>query len=518
MTRGCGRHTESMTRHRIVEQFFSRVLLWSATLLLASLMPNASAAQAPAASVANSVSWATVRGASSLPTDGVRLEDSPQSLAATPVDLANYVAQVAQHSLSALDLEDQRTLAGYRLATEEDRFRTTVRPIANLAVDSTTRPRTGIEFAKRTRLGVNLNAGYATDGFGGDARQRSYLRASIPVLQGFGRAATELPLNRANVRALQQELDYRQQHQNLLQHAVTTYLDVVISQRQAIQAQDALNRAEAHNSATRARYSIGLVSKVDVHRAELGRYDSLDALELSELDVLSARERFIELAQLRRSPYHWPTTLPQLQAHFPDNLDVTVRPEWQHHLLDVRLATLEYQDAERSLLPGLRFDVGYLGRTGGGFADGVDDQVVYSLRLDSDLNFRAKKRRIAAARLHNAALARRGVALARELQLDANQSARRTHAATRRLELARQRALEAESALAAANLRFERGLATGLDVLDALDATTRSNIGVLQAQANQLTSVLEQAKAHAQLSQIWLERAIEPPLQSGEVQ
>lgn len=440
-----------------------------------------------------------------------QVQATDRSTGGTSTSLIDYVQRVLVVSDEAQAFQEDLVLAEDLVAGEEDQFRTIIRPVANLAVDASTRPRTGIEFSRRTRLGVDLSAGYATDGFGSGANARSFARLGIPVFQGFGRDATELGLARAELRLRRSQLDVERRLQQLSAQAIGNHIELVLARRLLTQSEAALGRAARHAAAAAARQRVGLVSRIDVHRAELARLDRRNAFERASYAAELEREEYAELAHLTLADVRVADVLPRLEmpdaAHFlPEQ-----RPEWHMQRLDQQSARLELDSAERRMKPDLRFEVAWLGSEyGNGFENYAADSsdTYFSLRMDSDLNFTAKRRAVRTQKIAYDRSLRTGQMLERQLEREVRQAESSLQAEVRNMDVAAQKHAEAQRAMAVAQARFERGIASNLDVVDAEAEMVDAEHGELMASAAHVSSVVQLALARGVLSVAWLARSL----------
>ncbi len=441
----------------------------------------------------------------------VQAREIDGSSAGAEESLIEYVERVLEISDEARSFQEDLVLAEDRVAVEEDQFRTVIRPVANLAVDSSTRPRTGIEFSRRTRMGIDLSAGYATEGFGSGASARSFARLGIPVFQGFGRVANELGLARAELQLRRSGLDIERRTQQLAALAIGNYIELVLARRLLAQSEVALGRSARHVVAASARQRVGLVSRIDVHRAELARLDRQNAFERASYAAELEREEYAELAQLTLAEVHVAGVLPAFTSVEASRFFPEQRPEWHMQQLDQRSAKLELESAVRRMKPDLRFEVAWLGsQYGNGFEDYTADSsdTYFSLRMDSDLNFLAKRRAIRTQKIAYERSLRTGQMLERRLEREVRQAESTVQSEVRNMDLAGQQHAEAQRALSVAQARFERGIASNLDVVDAEAALADAELGELLASAAHVSSVVQLALARGELSLGWLERSL----------
>ena len=440
------------------------------------------------------------------------LADPGASVGHSDAQLLSYVQRVLTYSDDARTLLEDLQLSRFGVEQAESQFRTVVRPIADLAVDSTMRPRTGIEFSKRTRYGIDLSTGYASDGLGSDSNARSFARMSLPVFRHFGRAVNELPLTKAQLQDERRAFEVDRRLQHLIGEAVANHVALVLIGKVEEQAEHAVQRAARHVASAQARQSVGLVSKVDVHRAELGRLERVEAHEQAMVVAEMRREEYAELAQLDVAHVRAPSRLPELRPETDWPFMPSQRVEWHVQRLDERLAELDLRAAERRVLPDIRFEVAWLGtHYGDTFGESLRDQrdVYFSMRLNSDLDFASKRRNIRMQKITFDRIRRAGRTLERRLLREVRQAEAAVSAEERRLQLAALRRSEAEDALEVALARFERGIASNLGVIDAEASLAGAELGSLNTQGSYVSAVIGLALARGELSLPWLQNALQ---------
>ncbi len=300
-----------------------------------------------------------------------------------------------------------------------------------------------------------------------------------PLLRGFGPNAASYNLRNARrVREGQERLFTLAQERLAVLVATTFY--AVLQQRQLLAvSRQSLRRSLSLQRASEARLQVGLVSKLDVFRAELQASQAEDSVVRAESALQGALEQLRFLMGLAPTDAVEPEAaeLPEPQAGDVEPLEIL-----QAHALDKRLDLQESRDqvgdaertaslARQNLLPQLDLgvDVTRLGRAqsfGDAFRAGdrrvnVFFSTSYPLERTGDV----ANRTLAVLALESRARALRQREL--EIQTEVRTAVRELVRIQKSLELQRKGMEVAEQQRRLATLRYQRGLASNFDVVDA---------------------------------------------------
>jgi outer membrane protein TolC len=268
----------------------------------------------------------------------------------------------------------------------------------------------------------------------------------------------------------------------------------VVAQRQLLEvARQSLQRTEGLLKSSEARLQVGLASKLDVFRAELQAAQARDAMVRTQAALASALERFRGLLALPPADPVEPEAaeLPAADDRF-EPAEALVR-----RALEARLEVAEARDrvddarrslslATQNLLPQLDLNVGVtrLG-FGGSFGDAWsagDSRVEVFLSASYPLQQQAQRASRAVARIEVGSRER----AVRQQELDVEQQVRQ---ALRELDQIRQSvALQRQAVEVAAQqrrlavLRYQRGLGSNFDVVDAESSLVTARSALVQLQ------------------------------------
>jgi outer membrane protein TolC len=305
------------------------------------------------------------------------------------------------------------------------------------------------------------------------------LTLSQPLLRGVGPNATFFDLRnsrRARVAADRAQVLARQQ----VAVDVTNAFFQVLQQRMLLAvAQQSLTRSDSLRRASEARLQVGLVSKLDVFRAQLQASQTQETMVRSEAALQSALERFRSL--LGRSPGE---PLEPAAVPVPEDVPAGTEPleallaRAREERLDLREARDQVDDARRSaslarqnLLPQLDLNVG-LSHLGQGPSFGSawragDSRVNVFVTTSYPLERSTAAVNKAVAEIQVEAATRALVQREWQVESEVRAAVRDLDQIRKSVDLQKTAVEVAQQQLRLATLRYQRGLASNFDVVDA---------------------------------------------------
>jgi outer membrane protein TolC len=300
-----------------------------------------------------------------------------------------------------------------------------------------------------------------------------------PLLRGFGPNATFFELTNARRARQGQERSLELARQRAAVQVAAAFYGVV-AERQLLQvARQSLERTESLLKASEARLQVGMASKLDVYRAELQAAQARDSMVRSQAALDTALEQFRGVLAL---PPHDPVE-PEAAA-LPDARDATEEPveALVRRALESRLDLAEARDqvedarraaslARQNLLPQLDLNLsltqlGYGGSFGDAWAAG-DRRVEVSVSTSYPLEQSTQRATSAVAQIQIGARERGVRQRELEVEQEVRASVRELERIRKSVELQRQAVEVAVQQRRLAVLRYQRGLGSNFDVVDA---------------------------------------------------
>jgi len=300
-----------------------------------------------------------------------------------------------------------------------------------------------------------------------------------PLLRGFGPNAAFDDLRNTRRSREGQERTYELRRQQLIVDVTRSYYQVLRDRQLLAVARQSLSRSRNLGKASTARLEVGLVSKLDVYRAELQAAQAEDSQVRAETSLESELERFRTFLGLEPSDPLQPEdiVLPEEVTEELEPLEVLTQ-----RALENRLDLVETSDqvgdarrasslAKQNLLPQFDLNVGVsqLGR-GASFGSAwtaADRQVnvyfstSYPLERSADAANRATSLLAVASSersLHQKRL---------DVEAEVRNKVRDLQRIRKSIDLQRKGVEIAEQQRRLATLRYQRGLASNFDVVDA---------------------------------------------------
>jgi outer membrane protein len=300
-----------------------------------------------------------------------------------------------------------------------------------------------------------------------------------PLLRGFGPNAAFYDLRVSRRSREGQERQYEMERQRLAVDVTRSYYQVIQQRQLLAVARQSLDRSESLRRASSARLEVGLVSKLDVYRAELQASQAQESMVRAETSLEAELEHFRTLLGLSPSDALQPEALTLPEDVVDDIEPVEVLTQ---RALENRLDLLETRDqvgdarrtaslARQNLLPQLDVNLGVTqfgtGTTYGNAFHSAERQVnlFFSTSYPLERSNEAASRAVAQLDVSS----RERTLRQRQLDLEAEVrgAVRELQRIRKSIELQKKGVEVAEQQRRLATLRYQRGLASNFDVVDA---------------------------------------------------
>jgi outer membrane protein TolC len=305
------------------------------------------------------------------------------------------------------------------------------------------------------------------------------LLLSQPLLRGAGPNATYFDLTNAQRAVVTQERSFELARQRLAVEVAAAFYSVV-AQRQLFEVADqSLRRTEGLLAASDARLKVGMASKLDVFRAELQAAQAREGMIRSQAALETALERFRGILAL---PPANPVEPEEITLAAPKGGGDEPLPVLVQRALENRLELAEARDrvsdsrraaalARQNLLPQVDLNLGVtqlgFGRSFGGAFGMADRQVEFFLSASYPLRRTTEKANRAVSEIEVQARERGVQQLELEVEREVHRAVRELDRIQKSVEVQQQAVDVAEKQRRLAALRYQRGLASNFDVVDA---------------------------------------------------
>jgi outer membrane protein len=439
--------------------------------------------------------------------------DPPSAAAA--VTLRAAIAEALEKSPHLLNAEESVAAAQIRHSAAASRFGPRISPSLNTGTSPAgSSPQSlGVNVSQLLPTGALVQASSNVLRYGSgpsELRDAGFsIGMSQPLLRGFGVVATaeREAAALATQTAERGAVDARRQ---LVVRIAQTYFSVVRQQRLDLETERAVARAEKLYEMSNARASVGLATQLDVFRAGLLRSQAKAAL-LRERDALYvARE---ELNLLLGRPVDSPIVA---DGNFKRDIEELELPEPAERTagalktMQVFEAHARLEDARRNAsiakwnqLPDINLDVSYTRRGVGAPASAAYLGLFNGWRvgLSTTYSFDAAGAASAAALAGIAVrAAERGVADAEQRALmDAQRASRGVARAIDTIAVQQDAVDLAKQQLDLATMRYEKGLADNLEIIDAENNVFQAQSALISAEIDHAIAILTLQRASGAL-------------------
>jgi outer membrane protein TolC len=401
---------------------------------------------------------------------------------ARTLDLAATVRLALERNFSLLSQADSVTAAGFRVNVARAQFLPRLVPRYGKTAEGTS---FGADLAQRlpwTGGSIEGAAAFTSNEDSGTPATRNAAATLLlrqPLLRGVGPNATFYDLTNSRRARKTQERAFELSRQRLAVQATSAYYNVIAQRQLLLVSEQSLKRSRSLLEASEARLKVGLASKLDVFRAELQAAQTEDSRVRSEAALETAKEQLRSLLALPPDDAAEPpaVSLMATATAEPEPLEALVARALENRI-EILEARDEIEDARRTLslarqnlLPQLDLTLA-ISRLGGGpsFKDawnGADTRTTIGFTTSYPLERSADKANRALAEVD---LASRERALRqRELDVEAEVrlAVRELVRIRKSVDLQKQAVEVAAQQRRLATLRYERGLASNFDVVDA---------------------------------------------------
>ena len=401
---------------------------------------------------------------------------------AVPISLAAAVSQALQANFDLLAAADDVRSARLGYSAERAEFFPKVTPQLDRFGDETS---WGVEVGQFLPwTGGSLLGGAALRSRPED--EAPLARSSVlavelrqPLLRGFGPNATFFRLRNSRRGRQGRERALERERQRITVEVARAFYQVIEQRALLAVARQSLRRSQSLQRASEARLAVGLVSKLDVFRAQLQAAQAQESMVRSQASLEDAVERFRFL--LGRPPGDRvepeAVSLPEDLPDALEPLEVLVR-----RALDNRVDLHETRDvvddarrfaslARQNLLPQLDLRLGLAG-TGFGPSYGqawraADRQLTFGFATSLPLERAADRAARATAQIQVESRARALRQRELEIESEVRRAMRDLTQIRKSVELQRTALDVAEQQHRLATLRYQRGLASNFDVVEA---------------------------------------------------
>ena len=328
-----------------------------------------------------------------------------------------------------------------------------------------------------------------------------------PLLRGFGPNATFFDLRNARRARQGQERGLALLRQRTAIDVARAFYDVIAFRQLLEVARQSLARTEALLRSSNARLEVGMASKLDVFRAELQASQAREAMVRSETSLATALERFRGTLALPPDDPVEPEAapLPSPDASLGEPLQALVR-----RALETRLELHEVRDqvddarraaslAKQNLLPELDLNLAVtrygVGGSWGDAWSASDHRVQFYLSASYPIQPYAQRAASAVAEIQVGGRERSVRQREIEVEQEVRQAARELEQIRKSVEL-QQKAVEvAAQQRRLAVLRYQRGLGSNFDVVDAEGSLVTARSALVQLLTSWAVARLELERA-----------------------
>ncbi len=300
-----------------------------------------------------------------------------------------------------------------------------------------------------------------------------------PLLRGFGPNATFFDLRNSRRGRERSSREYELTRQRVAEDVARSFFQVIQQRQLLAVARQSAKRSESLRKASQARLEVGLVSKLDVYRAELQESQAQESMVRAETSLESELERFRTLLGLSPTEPLQPEAvrLPDEVEEVPESIEELTKQALANRL-DLQETRDQVDDARRSaslarqnLLPqvdlSLAMSLVGFGTSFGTSLSSADRRVNLFVTTSYPLERSSEAANKATAERDLVARQRTFQQRQLEVEAEVRGAVRELARIKKSIELQKKGVEVAEQQRRLATLRYQRGLASNFDVVDA---------------------------------------------------
>jgi outer membrane protein TolC len=422
------------------------------------------------------------------------------------MDLVKYIHYALAQSYEIQNLRDRARLSELDLSSVEHRYDVIVTPDSSImATNHNNRVSIGLQGSQENIYGGRAYSSISTSqSKSALSHQQEYsLKSSIGYTQSifrkFGSLYNTLSLFSAKERKIKTQIEIEESKKDIIFQAITKYYHTVLAREQIAIYDLATKRAKQNYRASKAKQEAGIVSKIDVHRAKLSYLNAKinqgnalknykDALAEAFFFINQEEQREPFIKEIKKVSYHFDIDWHKV---------ISTNARWKILLINEKILDREIYNAYSDVLPDIKVDVKYhTYNRDERFRDSLAfDNRDWSISLSSDYSFDSHDEEIAIERLKISKnrLIQDKERLSRLIKKEIGELLNSFENIKEVLNLQKLREEEAEESLKIAQIRYERGLSSNLDILDAENNLLNAQISSISALVRYNSSIFQLA-------------------------
>ena len=335
------------------------------------------------------------------------------------------------------------------------------------------------------------------------------------LFRKFGETYNTLSLYSAKERLDLVKLVNITQIAEIILKSVSFYYDVSLNSEKIKIQKKALLRTESNYNAAKAKQESGIVSKIDVHRAKLAFLEQKKSLKDSIKRYKDSLENlyFYINQDVNGKVEIEPTKFFKYKIKEFQNSEVlSTNLNWNEILLDEKIINREIYNSQKDFLPDINLNLNYsVSSSSENFNDSFAfNEDAWSIGLNSNYSFNTTEQSINRQRItiRKARLIRDKDSLKRLIFKDINALKNNYQNILDNMEIYKLKQMEAKESLDVAKIRYERGLSSNLDVLDAESAYSSSLVEYITEVVRHNIALLKLRKAKNRLNIEFIQKEI----------
>ena len=436
--------------------------------------------------------------------------------------LYNYIEDALVKSNYAYDLKDEIRYKEFDVASAEHTYAAIFSPDSAIGMsDTSSNYRIGFNGRKQNVYGGEVYGAVSVASNNYDTIEDSYnTKLTVGYRQSlfrrFGEEYNDYSLFTTKERLRLNYLFNEESKMDIVIKATTLYYLAVVNREKIAIHLSAMQRSKKNFDAASAKQKSGIVSKIDVYRAKLSFLEQKSNVRESQKRYKDGVEEALFFINVGYQEHYFESgSIIEFNKIFDsaqiDNV-LPKRAEWQEMLFQENVLKKELYIANKNLLPDISLNTQYA-KTGAdpSFSNAWNlNESQWNIGLSTDYSFDTFNQRQTLERLgiKKQRLRRDKSALKRAIFKEIRELENNYVNVVEQLEIEQMKAHESLEGLKVSKMRYERGLASNLDILDAENAYSNAQVAYLESLFNHNITLLRLAKSLSLMDENFLREVI----------
>ncbi len=408
------------------------------------------------------------------------------------LSLSEYIHLSLRDSTDSINYQDTLSYSKYDLQTANNQFDISIKPNSSIGLNQDSGSITiGLSASQANLYGGEIYTSISSTKIDSELSKDDYnSQTTIGYRQALLKRWGE-KYNNYNIYTATQRFNLAKEKEKYINNqiilkATEKYFNVILNYNRINIYEESYKRSKRDFEIAQAKYSSGMVSAVDMHRANLNMLNAQKNLQDSKknyLDLVDELLYFINQDFDNNIKDNIQMDIKKFNFDFNIKYDYSILKnniQYKEKLIEKEILQDKIFRTKRDFLPDIILDMNYrINGEDNNFNESFDSQIEqWSMQLSSEYNFNTDDKKIAFNKvmIEQSKLKRELNELERNIIKDIKNTQNRYNNLNFNLEISSLKVEAAKMSLEAANIKYQQGVGTNFDLLDASTALENAKL------------------------------------------